>query len=48
MEKIKRKQGKNKALMEASKEEEIERLPFKNEDLRYHRVKQVLKRESMQ
>ena len=46
VEKIKRQQGKIKALMESSQEEEIERLPFKNEDLRYHRVKQVLKRES--
>jgi len=46
VEKIKREQGKSKALMEASQEEKIERLPFKNEDLRYHRVKQVLKRES--
>ena len=43
VEKIKRQQGKSKALMESSQEE---RLPFKNEDLRYHRVKQVLKRES--
>ena len=46
VEKIKRQQGKSKALMESSQEEKIERLPFKNEDLRYHRVKQVLKRES--
>ncbi|MBU3154130.1 sporulation protein YhbH [Clostridium estertheticum] len=45
-EKIKRQQAKNKALMEESKGDEIERLPFKNEDLRYHRVKKVLKRES--
>lgn len=45
-EKIKRQQAKNKALREASKDEEIERLPFKNEDIRYHRVKQVFKRES--
>ncbi|MBZ9686603.1 sporulation protein YhbH [Clostridium estertheticum] len=46
VEKIKREQGRSKALMESSQEEKIERLPFKNEDLRYHRVKQVLKRES--
>ena len=46
VEKIKRQQGKSKALMEAAEGEKIERLPFKNEDLRYHRVKQVLKRES--
>ncbi|MGH4050070.1 MAG: sporulation protein YhbH [Clostridium sp.] len=45
-EKIKREQAKNKALIEASDNEKIERLPFKNEDLRYHRVKKVLKRES--
>jgi sporulation protein YhbH len=45
-EKIKRQQGKRKALKETSIEDEFERLPFKNEDLRYHRVKQVLKKES--
>ncbi|MCB2357493.1 sporulation protein YhbH [Clostridium estertheticum] len=45
-EKIKRQQAKNKALMEEDEGNEIERLPFKNEDLRYHRVKKVLKRES--
>ncbi|MBU3158430.1 sporulation protein YhbH [Clostridium frigoris] len=45
-EKIKRQQAKNKALIEESKGDEIERLPFKNDDLRYHRVKKVLKRES--
>jgi sporulation protein YhbH len=45
-EKIKRQQCKNKALKELSKDDIIERLPFKNEDLRYHRVKQVLKREA--
>jgi len=45
-EKIKREQAKSKALLEQSTVEEIERLPFKNEDLRYHRVKKVLKRES--
>jgi len=46
VEKIKRQQEKNKALEEASEEEKIERLPFKQDDLRYHRVKKVLKRES--
>jgi len=53
-EKTKRQQAKNKALREADegegegedKGEDIERLPFKNQDLRYHRVKPVLKRES--
>ena len=46
VEKIKRQQEKNKALEETSEEEKIERLPFKTEDLRYHRVKKVLKKES--
>ncbi|MBU3099590.1 MULTISPECIES: sporulation protein YhbH [Clostridium] len=45
-EKIKRQQAKNKALMEEDKGNKIERLPFKNDDLRYHRVEKVLKRES--
>ncbi|MBU3112176.1 sporulation protein YhbH [Clostridium lacusfryxellense] len=45
-EKIKRQQAKNKALLEEPTGEVIEKLPFKNEDLRYHRVKKVLKRES--
>ena len=45
-EKIKRQQAKNKALEEEPIGEVIEKLPFKNEDLRYHRVKKVLKRES--
>ncbi|MBU3180737.1 sporulation protein YhbH [Clostridium psychrophilum] len=51
-EKIKRQQAKNKALIEQADLNEIkkieknEKLPFKNEDLRYHRVKKVLKRES--
>ena len=46
VEKIKRQQGKTKALKEASESVKIERLPFKNEDLRYYRIKKVLKRES--
>jgi len=46
LEKLKRQQGKNKALKEDSEFEKVERLPFKNEDLRYHRMKQVLKKES--
>lgn len=45
-EKIKRQQSRRKALKEVSKDAETQRLPFKNEDLRYHRVKQVLKREA--
>ncbi|MBU3190464.1 sporulation protein YhbH [Clostridium bowmanii] len=46
-EKIKRQQAKRRALMEVAEGgEEITRLPFKNEDLRYHKVKKVLKRES--
>lgn len=44
--KIARKQGKKRALREANKEEEIERFPFKEEDLRYYRVKTKPKRES--
>jgi len=46
VEKIKRQQGKTKALKEAAESVKIERLPFKNEDLRYYRIKKVLKRES--
>lgn len=45
MEKIKRKQGKKKALREAGYETGIERFPFKEDDLRYFRVKKTKKRE---
>ena len=46
MSKIARKQGKKRALKEAGIDEEIERFPFKEEDLRYYRVKQKPKKES--
>lgn len=46
MAKIQREQGKKRALMEENSNEEIERFPFKEEDLRYHRVKQKPKKES--
>ena len=46
MSKIARKQGKKRALREENIEEEIERFPFKEEDLRYYRVKTKPKRES--
>ncbi|MCM8711437.1 sporulation protein YhbH [Clostridium sp. SYSU_GA19001] len=45
IEKIKREQGKKRANREADIEEEIERFPFKEDDLRYHRVKKTMKRE---
>lgn len=45
MEKIKRKQGKKRALREVGHIEKIERFPFKDEDLRYFRVKKTTKRE---
>ena len=46
MSKIARKQGRKRALREAGVEEEIERFPFKEEDLRYYKVKKKPKRES--
>ncbi|SCN25132.1 hypothetical protein N3C_2176 [Clostridium sp. N3C] len=46
VEKIKRLQGKKRALREEGLEAEIERFPFKNEDLRYYRIKKNFKRES--
>ncbi|WP_227765168.1 sporulation protein YhbH [Zhaonella formicivorans] len=45
VEKIKRKQATIKSLREAELEEEIGRFPFKEDDLRYHRVKETRKRE---
>ncbi|OOM79259.1 YeaH/YhbH family protein [Clostridium sp. BL-8] len=39
MSKIARKQGKKRALKELENEEEIDRFPFREEDLRYYRVK---------
>lgn len=46
MSKIARKQGKKRALLEAGKSEDLTRFPFREEDLRYYRVKQKPKRES--
>lgn len=45
MEKIKRKQGKKRALQEAGKKYDLERFPFKEDDLRYFRIKKTTKRE---
>lgn len=49
MSKIARKQGKKRALLEAGTEKEdvkIERFPFREDDLRFYRVKQKPRRES--
>ena len=46
MSKIARKQGKKRALAEEGIETDIERFPFREEDLRYYRVKKKPKRES--
>lgn len=45
IEKIKRGQGKKRALKEAEQEVRIDRFPFKEDDLRYYRVKKTKKRE---
>lgn len=45
VEKLKRKQGVKRAMQELNKNEEMERFPFKEDDLRYHRIKQTTKRE---
>lgn len=45
VEKIKREQGKRRALKEANIDVEIERFPFKEEDLRYYRIKKTKKKE---
>ena len=44
--KLSRKQGKKRALKEAGIDEEIERFPFREDDLRYYRVTQKPKKES--
>ena len=44
--KIARKQGKKRALLEAGLSNKIERFPFKEDDLRYHKVKKKPKKES--
>lgn len=46
MTKIARKQGKKRALREAECDEELERFPFREEDLRYYRVKMKPKKAS--
>ena len=46
MSKIARKQGLKKALRELGKEEVIGRVPFKQDDLKYYRIKPKIKRES--
>jgi len=46
IEKLKRQQGKKRALREANIHEKIGRFPFKEDDLRYYRVKKTKKRES--
>ena len=45
IEKIKRKQGKNRALKEIGITQKLERFPFKSEDLRYYRIKKTFKKE---
>ena len=44
--KIARKQGKKRAMREVDIDEELERFPFREEDLRYYKVKNKPKRES--
>ena len=46
MTKIARKQGKKRALAEAGLDQEIDRFPFREDDLRYYRVKTKPKKES--
>ena len=46
MAKTARKQGKKRALVESGVEEELERFPFREDDLRYYRVKKKPKKES--
>lgn len=45
VEKIKREQSKRRALREANQAENLERFPFREDDLRYYRVKKTKKRE---
>ena len=45
VEKIKRKQGRERNLKETGMENNIERFPFKNDDLRYYRIKKTFKKE---
>ncbi|MDU7442161.1 MAG: DUF444 family protein, partial [Clostridium sp.] len=46
MSKIARKQGKKRALHELKEDTELERFPFREEDLRYYRVKMKPRRDS--
>ncbi len=46
VEKLKRKQAMKKVLKEENIDEEIGRFPFKEEDIRYHRIKETKKKES--
>ena len=46
MSKISRRQGKKRALIEAGLNSELERFPFKEEDLRYYKVKKKPKKDS--
>ena len=46
IEKLKRKQSMERFLREENIEEEIGRFPFKEEDIRYHRIKETKKKES--
>lgn len=45
IEKLKRKQGLKRALKELDKDEKTGRFPFKEDDLRYHRIKKTTKKE---
>ncbi|MDT8716716.1 sporulation protein YhbH [Clostridium sp. 19966] len=45
VEKIKRTQGKKRILKEENQEEPLERVPFKEDDLRYYRIKKTFKKE---
>lgn len=45
MEKIKRKKGYIKGLKDQNRDESIERFPFKEDDLRYHKIKTTTKKE---
>lgn len=44
--KISRKQGQKRALLEAGIDSKIKRFPFKDEDLRYHKIKKKPRKES--
>lgn len=46
LEKLKRKQSMKRALKEENKKVNLERFPFKNDDLRFYRIKESKKRES--